>query len=85
MLREFVFTHNGDVLTNDSFTTITSIEIVSGSDTFVIGTLQICSMTIEDAGEYECRISNEIGTDSASFIVNVITESGKFSCYHYYN
>ena len=83
MLEEFIFTRNGDVLTNDSFTTITSTDIVSGSDTFVIGTLQICSVTVEDDGEYECRISNEIGTDSVSFIVDVITEPGKFSCFNY--
>ena len=78
MLEEFIFTRNGDILTNDSFTTITLTENVSSSDTFIVGTLQICSVTIEAAGEYKCRISNEIGTDSASFIVDVINEPGKF-------
>ena len=74
--EDIMFTRNGVRLTNDMFTTINVTQIVSDNNTFTVATLQICSVTQNINGMYECVVSNAFSNDSATFNVSVINEEG---------
>ena len=73
---EFIFTRNGQILTNNANTNITIMEEV-GLMPVVVATLNVHNVTVEDVGEYSCIASNEMSSDNATFTVEFTLNPGK--------
>ena len=72
---EVTWIRNGTELTNTSRVSIFVDEIEEQGVSFTVATLEICSLDAEeDSGTYYCQASNENGTDTHSFEVEVVSQ-----------
>lgn len=60
---------NGEEITVDTLVRI----MKEGADTY---TLEVESVTVQSAGQYECTATNDLGTSSSSCSVNVPSKAG---------
>ena len=74
-IDNFIFTRDGQVLTDNSNTNITIIEETAGGLTLITAILKLCSVTFDDEGEYSCIAGNAMDNDSATFSVELTRES----------
>ena len=77
-LPSIVWTHNGQLLKNNS--RITIYENVAEEESrliSVISFLEVCSVRVADSGVYECIVANRLTDDSANF---ALTVRGKLTC-----
>ena len=57
-LLEISWMHNGQTVVNSSLVSITEEDMTQGERMFKQSFLQICSVTLRDAGDYICGVSN---------------------------
>ena len=70
-----IFWEFGDqLLSNDtsSLVTVYDSQVVENGLVFTQSILELCSVEIENAGEYSCTANNSRGSNSSTFILNVI-------------
>ena len=62
------------LLSNDtsSLVTIYDSQVVENGQVFTQSILELCSVEVENAGQYSCTANNSRGSNSSSFILNVI-------------
>ena len=72
-LPSLTWSKGGTLLSNNSQSTIYERQVVEtqSNETFVQSILVICSLTPEDAAQYNCSASNNISSTSASFNLTV--------------
>lgn len=80
-LDTITFTHGGVALFVDDRTNITLVVEEGATENTVTATLQLCTVTLADAGVYGCIASSAAGTDTAIFNVTVPNEMGKYIHY----
>ena len=70
---------NNTLLGNDTSALVTVYEsqVVENSLTFTQSILELCSVDVDDSGEYSCIASNSGGSNSSSFILDVKPRSKK--------
>ena len=71
-------------LNNDSsaLVTVYDSEVVENGLTFTQSILELCSVVVNDTGEYSCTASNSRGSNSSSFTLIVRPRSKKTSRVH---
>ena len=64
---------NDTLLSNDTsvLVTVYDSEVVGNGLTFTQSILELCSVEVENTGEYSCTASNSRGSNSSSFTLNV--------------
>ena len=73
------------LLSNDTsaLVTVYDSEVVENGLTFTQSILELCSVVVNDTGEYSCTASNSRGSNSSSFTLDVKPRSKKNSCVHW--
>ena len=71
------WTQNGNQLENDSRITITEEVFEESGVTFVQSFLEVCSVSLMDAGLYQCTVSNRIVNASTYFSLTVNRVGGE--------
>ena len=79
------FLFEGNMLTNDSTTTITVLEDSLISPPVLTGTLTIDPVTSENAGIYSCQAVTTTVSESRDFTVMVFTQEGTYTHIIYIN
>ena len=75
-----IFWQFGDtLLSNDTsaLVTVYESEVVENGLTFTQSILELCSVEVDNAGEYSCTANNSRGSNSSSFTLNVRPRSKK--------
>ena len=74
---EISWTVGGETLVNDTRVTIYNEIVEEGGVLFSSSVLEICSVELEDAGQYACVASNEEANDTVSFELTVLSAGGR--------
>ena len=78
-LPSISWTVDGFTLENNSRINIIEEVIEEGGTTFVQSILEVCSVSLLDAGLYQCTIANRIVNDSSDFNLTVRAIGGELS------
>ena len=73
-LPEVVWTANGETIYNgsDSRVSVYSDTLEQGGITFVVSTLEVCSVGLEDDGVYSCVARQGMRNSTAYFTLSVV-------------
>ena len=73
--------NRGDTtLSNGSRVTIYDQLLTDNGVTFVQSILELCSAEVEDAGQYSCFAENNLGNDTAAFVLTVNGKALAYGC-----
>ena len=73
--------NRGDTtLSNGSRVTIYEELLTDNGVTFVQSILELCSAEVEDAGQYSCFAENNLGNDTATFVLTVNGKALAYVC-----
>ena len=76
-LPDMSWSHNGVPLSNDtdSATTVYTETVEQNGMTFVMATLELCSVSVNDSGLYTCKASEGGDSTTVYFTLSVLGES----------
>jgi len=63
---------DGETLFNNSRVTFHNTVVSENGIHFIRSTLELCSVTVSDEGEYGCEVRNTVGSSNASFYLTVL-------------
>ena len=63
---------DGETLSNSSRVTFHNAVVSENGLHFIRSTLELCSVTVSDEGEYGCEVRNTVGSSNASFYLTVL-------------
>ena len=72
--EEITWSLNGQTVINSSLHTIYEEEVTQGGKVFKQSFLQLCGLTVSDAGGYTCLVREGQSTDNATITLNVSGE-----------